>query len=242
MERGVAQVNKILKKAKSLCAVFLACALIFFAVPICAAETTGVVAEKDASTYDPFDEYREYVYSIEIEFGSFNFYYDYGIWDVANLRYSASASSTYPAAETVEGAAGWYNFDGVSNKISVKNISRNGDVDVTVRFDTFKENELNDSRAYLDPSSVTMTFYGSCTQTDGFGNKFDSANSEYTATIGVSDTPTDIYISFSGKPQEYIKDDSGIWTSAATAYDALQYKEIGYITLTVSLPSTEEQS
>ena len=74
---------------------------------------------------DGAETYAEevYVYAIVIEFGSFSFYYDYGVWDPATLKYKADPASSDPSHSTVKGSPGWYGFDGISNKITVKNAS-----------------------------------------------------------------------------------------------------------------------
>jgi hypothetical protein len=60
-----------------------------------------------------------YQYLVTIEFGSFQFWYDWGEWDVDKLAYTKDASSKDPAADTVDGGPGWYGFDGVTNRIGV---------------------------------------------------------------------------------------------------------------------------
>ena len=60
-----------------------------------------------------------YQYLVTIEFGSFQFWYDWGEWDVEKLAYTKDASSKDPAAGTVDGGPGWYGFDGVTNRIGV---------------------------------------------------------------------------------------------------------------------------
>lgn len=62
---------------------------------------------------------ESYRYSVEIEFGAMTFCYDYGTWNPSNLRYESEETEA-PAAGTVAGFPGWYGFDGISNKISVK--------------------------------------------------------------------------------------------------------------------------
>lgn len=94
--------------AKSLCAVILSVVLLLLAVPpfhVAAEESSGQTG---------------YPYAVTIEFGSMTFYYDYGAWDVNEMRYKADESSQYPANGTVQGYPGWYGFDGTANRISVK--------------------------------------------------------------------------------------------------------------------------
>ena len=78
---------------------------------------------------------ENYEYSVTISFGTFDFYYDWGVWDADALKYAASTTSTSPAAGTVAGDPGWYGFDGVANKISVEflhSTSLNTSIDVGV--------------------------------------------------------------------------------------------------------------
>ena len=66
-----------------------------------------------------------YKYAVTIEFGSMTFAYDYGKWDVNEMRYKANAASKNPANGTTEGYPGWYGFDGTANRISVKYSNEN---------------------------------------------------------------------------------------------------------------------
>ena len=68
---------------------------------------------------------NEYKYAVTIEFGSMTFAYDYGKWDVNEMRYKANAASKNPANGTTEGYPGWYGFDGTANRISVKYSNEN---------------------------------------------------------------------------------------------------------------------
>ena len=61
----------------------------------------------------------EDVYALDIEFGSLSFTYDYGIWDVNDMRYEAVSTSINPAEGTVAGYPGWYGFDGKANKVTI---------------------------------------------------------------------------------------------------------------------------
>ena len=60
-----------------------------------------------------------YTYVVTIEYGSFQFWYDWGEWDVDKLTYTNDISSKDPAAGTTDGGPGWYGFDGVTNRIGV---------------------------------------------------------------------------------------------------------------------------
>lgn len=79
------------------------------AFPAARAEETGETSESET----------EYRYSVDIEFGSMTFCYDYGTWNPSNLRYEAEETES-PAAGTVAGFPGWYGFDGIANRISVR--------------------------------------------------------------------------------------------------------------------------
>lgn len=108
----VKQVNRT--RAISLCAVMTAFALILLSVP-----AFPVQAENGDT------KSNEYKYAVTIEFGSMTFAYDYGKWDVNEMRYKANAASKNPANGTTEGYPGWYGFDGTANRISVKYSNEN---------------------------------------------------------------------------------------------------------------------
>lgn len=83
------------------------------------------------------------VYAIDIEFGNLSFYYDYGVWNPNTMRYEAAASSTAPADGTAAGFPGWYGFDGIANRIAVKNSSTGGQsVTVSLTYRSLTEGEL----------------------------------------------------------------------------------------------------
>ena len=106
------QVNRT--RAISLCAVMTAFALIFLSVP-----AFPVQAENGDTKSDG------YKYAVTIEFGSMTFAYDYGKWDVNEMRYKAGTASVNPANGTEPGYPGWYGFDGTANRISVKYSNEN---------------------------------------------------------------------------------------------------------------------
>lgn len=99
--------------ARSLCAVFLLLATVLFFVPV----TPAQAAETDAA--------EGYQYAVTIEFGAMTFCYDYGKWNVNEMRYKAGEASRDPANGTDEGYPGWYGFDGIANRISVKYSNEN---------------------------------------------------------------------------------------------------------------------
>ena len=100
--------------AKSLCAVIMAVALILLSAPMFPA-----YAENDETKSDG------YKYAVTIEFGSMTFFYDYGKWDVNEMRYKTDDASQNPANGTESGYPGWYGFDGTANRISVKYSNEN---------------------------------------------------------------------------------------------------------------------
>lgn len=108
----VKQVNRT--RAISLCAVMTAFALILLSVP-----AFPVQAENGDT------KSNEYKYAVTIEFGSMTFAYDYGKWDVNEMRYKAGTASDHPANGTKKGYPGWYGFDGTANRISVKYSNEN---------------------------------------------------------------------------------------------------------------------
>ena len=214
--------NRILKKAKSLCAVLLSCAVFFTSVP-------KVLSAGESSSQDP-DTGTDYVYSITIEFGSFDFYYDYGVWDSANLKYAANSASKNPAKDTQDTFPGWYGFDGTANKITVENSSLGGSVNVMVEYtDVPLANDETDEISFpLKPGAVTMTCYDDAaftTMSAGAMTNGCSFDVDGLDSSGHS-VPKEIYVSFSGRP---VNADGSDFVSA-------QAQRIGYITLTVSLP------
>ena len=213
--------NKILKKAKSLCAVLLSCAVFFASMP--------KILSADESTQDP-DTEEGYVYNITIEFGSFDFYYDYGVWDSAKLKYAANSASKNPAKDTQDTFPGWYGFDGTANKISVENASLGGSVNVKVEYtDVPLANDETDEISFpLDPGSVTMTCYDDAAFTTVSAGAMHNGCSFNVSGLDNSGHATlkEMYVSFSGRPVN----------ADGTDFKSAQAQRIGYITLTVSLP------
>lgn len=157
----VKQVNRT--RAISLCAVMTAFALILLSVP-----AFPVQAENGDTKSDG------YKYAVTIEFGSMTFAYDYGKWDVNEMRYKANAASKNPANGTTEGYPGWYGFDGTANRISVKYSNENGadsltqnrnlSVTLSYRALSSKEGQVVDG--------VSMDFYSDAALTAGFSPSF----------------------------------------------------------------------
>lgn len=118
--------RKLHMLARSLCAVMTACALCLalLTLPVGAEETTAPAPSADpVPAADPMVVDGEitipYTYLVTIEYGSFQFYYDWGEWDVEQLAYTKDGNSSYPAAKTVDGGPGWYGFDGITNRIGI---------------------------------------------------------------------------------------------------------------------------
>ena len=178
-----------------------------------------LLASDGAETYA--DE--EYVYAIVIEFGSFSFYYDYGVWDPATLTYKADPASSDPSHSTAAGSPGWYGFDGISNKITVENASlyesggqKLSDVRVTVFYSAAEF-----SQTVRD--SVKMTLFTDKTFTNEY--KETDSDGKYSFTVA-SGNKNEFFISLSGIPTDSTGDD--LFSDVAIP--------IGYITLQVSMP------
>lgn len=126
------------------------------AFPAARAEETGETSESET------DSYR---YSVDIEFGSMTFCYDYGTWNPSNLRYEAEETEA-PAAGTVAGFPGWYGFDGIANRISV----------------SYKDKDDNRSDPSHDYLQVTLS-YRALQEKDGVA----------TDSIGVTGITPELY-------------------------------------------------
>ena len=174
---------------------------------------------------DGAETYAEevYVYAIVIEFGSFSFYYDYGVWDPATLTYKADPASSDPSHSTVEGSPGWYGFDGISNKITVKNASlyesegqKLSDLKITISY-----SQAEFSQTVRD--SVKMTLFTDKTFTNEY--KETDSDGKYSFTVA-SGSKNEFFISLSGRPTDSTGND--LFSDVALP--------IGYITLQVSIP------
>ena len=183
------QVNRT--RAISLCAVMTALALILLSVP-----AFPVQAENGDT------KSNEYKYAVTIEFGSMSFSYDYGKWDVTEMRYKANAASKNPANGTESGYPGWYGFDGTANRISVKYSNENGDVStnrnlaVTLSYRALTPVEA--STEGIEVGGVEMKFYSDAALTVPFSPSF---------TVPYTDpenenVKTVIYASLRGEPTE----------------------------------------
>jgi cell division septation protein DedD len=119
-----------------------ACALCLalLTLPVGAEETTAPAPSADpVPAADPMVVDGEitipYTYLVTIEYGSFQFYYDWGEWDVEQLAYTKDGASSYPAAKTVDGGPGWYGFDGITNRIGIYYQAPGGVTNETPRLD-----------------------------------------------------------------------------------------------------------
>jgi hypothetical protein len=151
---------------------------------------------------------RTYSYMVEITFGPFAFYYDYGIWDVNELDYVKSETSQAPAKGTVDGYPGWYGFDGNTNRVSVTYQNTNGadietSIDVSVVFTLSKHEGAQ-------ITGVTMTGYADSnfnSQLAYNGGALGAYSSGYSFNVPNSYDPqnhegvaTNTYFSFDGIP------------------------------------------
>ena len=175
--------------AKSLCAVIMAVALILLSVPMFPA-----YAENDETKSDG------YKYAVTIEFGSMTFFYDYGKWDVNEMRYKTDDASKNPANGTESGYPGWYGFDGTANRISVKYSNEN-------ETDTPAQNrKLAVTLDYRTLSSaegrvvdgVAMEFYSDTALTVPFSPSFTVPHTDPED----ENAKTEIYTSLRGEPTE----------------------------------------
>lgn len=225
--------EKLNNTAKSLCAVLtaliliLTCTLNTFAVDETTEDTTSPSVDIDP-------EYNEqYRYAIEIEFGSFGFYYDYGTWDVNDLCYKSNQSSADPSADTKQGSPGWYGFDGNANKISVNIMFIEDPVRINLNFEL---GNLDANCVNLDANCVKMFFYSS--------NDFLSANclnedNPNSYSFDMTETGNEeIYFSLSGKPTiTTITSDNEI---IVQDFVSSNLAVIGQLTLEISLSSDNE--
>lgn len=210
-----------------------------------AEETTaeeGATEEQEIPT-------KNYVYNVTVEFGYFSFYYDWGVWDTQNFVYKASDSSNNPAAATTLGEPGWYGFDGVNNRIFLKNDSYGGEKEklfITISFDATKDvddvkfpvsgvemacyNTVADEDVHdwSVPNSVEKDGDGkvSVVQTLVYLKEMDAEeNGTYQVPLGKTEEET-VYISFAGEPYEKDTNNPFIGTTMT---------KIGFLTVSLSL-------
>lgn len=187
--------------AGSLCAAVLAFALILLSFPVVPASAAGT---------ELLDE-QGYKYAVTIEFGPMTFCYDYGKWNVDEMRYRSDDASSNPANGTVQGYPGWYGFDGTANRISVKYTNANNEQDFDS--DGIKQNrKLSVSLDYRmlttsdnvseEVTGVSMDFFSDKELTTKF--TFDNDTSK-TFTVPHTDIGNDdktvLYASLRGVPK-----------------------------------------
>ncbi len=183
----VKQVNRT--RAISLCAVMTAFALILLSVPAFPVRVNADETKSDG-----------YKYAVTIEFGSMTFAYDYGKWDVNEMRYKANAASKNPANGTTEGYPGWYGFDGTANRISVKYSNENetdGDTQNRNLSVTLDYRMLSASEGRV-VGGVAMVFYSDAALTVPFSPSFTVPHTDPED----ENAKTVIYASLRGEPTE----------------------------------------
>ena len=175
--------------AKSLCAVIMAVALILLSVPV-----FPVHAENDETKSDG------YKYAVTIEFGSMTFFYDYGKWDVNEMRYKTDDASKNPANGTESGYPGWYGFDGTANRISVK-YSNENETDAQTQNRklavTLDYRKLSSAEGRV-VDGVAMDFYSDAALTVPFSPSFTVPHTDPED----ENAKTVIYTSLRGEPTE----------------------------------------
>lgn len=182
-------------KTSALCVVMLLAALLIFTP---APHSSAAAVSGD-------------VYAIDIEFGNLSFYYDYGIWNVNTMRYEASDTSRNNAAGTVDGFPGWYGFDGVANRVSVKNSSPGGSaVTAELTYRSLTADELGGAGVDEIVTGVTMTVTG-------------WPNDKNWVVVPANDTPVIGYIHLQGEPKVN-----------GQRYDSATMAPIGLFTLTIT--------
>ena len=175
--------------AKFLCAVIMAVALILLSVPMFPA-----YAENDETKSDG------YKYAVTIEFGSMTFFYDYGKWDVNEMRYKTDDASKNPANGTESGYPGWYGFDGTANRISVK-YSNENETDAQTQNRklavTLDYRKLSSAEGRV-VDGVAMDFYSDVALTVPFSPSFTVPHTDPED----ENVKTVIYTSLHGEPTE----------------------------------------
>ena len=180
----------------------MAVAMIILSVP-----ALPVSSENGDATKND-DGYR---YAVTIEFGSMAFCYDYGKWDVNELRYKANASSVNPAHDTTAGFPGWYGFDGTANRISVKYSNqnekdgptqKNRKLAVTLEYRSNHTSDFKEGETPIYITGVEMDFYSDAALTVPFAREFSVL---HTPPEDLS-AKTVIYASLKGAPQEHTSD------------------------------------
>ena len=192
--------------ARSLCAVILAtCVLIGIVSFPSSSEAEGTLTEDD------------YQYAVTIEFGAMSFYYDYGTWDVNELRYVTDKSSVFPSAETDDGFPGWYGFDGVTNRISVTYVNS---------YDDYKDQAIAISLTYRALTEDEISGVGGSQIVDGVAMSFYE-DSDFLVALPSSfivqnNVKKELYVSLSGEPQR-----------AGGRYESGSFSPVGMLTIQI---------
>ncbi len=165
-----------------------------------------------AEVYAAEEETSEYTYSVEITFGAFSFYYDYGIWNVNTLEYEASEQSKDPAVDTNPGKPGWYGFDGATNRISVNYLtgSEGTSIDVIVVYTPWYMENGNKIEPDIIMEAYKSKDFSSFTNEDAENYRYgiiDNPAFEIISGMGSGfgfnvpvGTMSEAYISLSGEP------------------------------------------
>lgn len=219
------------KIAKSLCAVFLTVGVLMVScrLSILAADEPegNVGVHPGARASDK--------YNVTVEFGSLQFYYDWGEWSPETHDYVTSPSSTMPAKGGTAGKPGWYGFDGDSNKITIINESDGKEIYANIWFDTVSKNP-GGSAFSLEQDSVTMTLY----EDSAFSAEVETQAAFKDVVAGyVLKIPTNIaaspyvcYLSLSGEPQ----------LTSGEPYVSQAAIPIGYLSVSIATAESEDNA
>ena len=200
------------KKAKSLCVAILSAVV---SLNLFACSLYLNVSAEDDTVPDPSD----FKYTVTIDFGPMTFYYDYGTWDAADMRYEADAASGDPANGTETGFPGWYGFDGKSNAVSIKYTNQNED-DIA----DGKNQNVGVSLSYSqiagddEVSGVEMKVYSDSLLENEMSSSFNVPSTDFD-----NEDKTTVYISLSGAPV----------TSDGSAFTSGTFVPVGMLTITV---------
>ena len=153
-----------------------------------------------------------YQYLVTIEFGSFQFWYDWGEWDVDKLAYTKDASSKDPAADTVDGGPGWYGFDGVTNRIgvtyqTVEDVKNAPKLKLTLTFQPATVTEDSVVRRVFGDSTMIQVYATNTFAQEDFLTELRSENNwkaSLNSIPAVDPTSTEVheyFLSLTGAPQ-----------------------------------------
>ncbi len=194
------------KLAGSLCAVILAVSILVL--------TVGFPLPAGAEEELTEDGYK---YAVTIEFGAMSFYYDYGTWDVHELRYVADKASIFPSAGTEDGFPGWYGFDGVTNKISVTYANSYDDyadqgIAISLDYRVLTAEEASGTGGGQVVNGVTMSFY----------EDSDFRIAQSPSFVAKNNVKKELYVSLSGEPQ-----------TSGGKYESGSFSPIGMLTIQI---------